>query len=76
MSLAFITDSERWGEESLKLMVGSVVTQGSSLLVQHSTVVPTVELRVYFKSELVQVQLPVNSTVAQVRSCKLLAQLM
>ena len=50
-------------------MVGSVVTQRSSLLVQHSAV----ELRVYFKSELIQVQLPVNSTVAQVRSCKLQA---
>lgn len=58
-------------------MVGSVVTQQrSSLLVQHSAVVPTVELRVYFKSELIQVQLPVNSTVAQVRSCKLLATLL
>lgn len=58
-------------------MVGSVVTQhSSSLSVQHSAVVPTVELRVYFKSELIQVQLPVNSTVGQVRSCKLLAALL
>ena len=58
----------------MKLTAGSVV---SSLPVHHSVVVPTVELRVYFKSELIQVHLPVNTTVAQVRTvCKLLAVLL
>ena len=52
----------------MKLTAGSVMTRRSSLPVPHSVVVPTVELRIYFKSELIQVHLPVNSTVAQVRT--------